>query len=171
MKKKILCSLMLFLFIFMAFLGIVKGADTEDDTIKIQAKVVFGDYEDYNGKRYNENGGSSYKPYFQLKLLPSNMKVGDVVPGTLVVNDNSGARKDWCYQFEAEWDVPKVSGSTTGYYVELVNKDGTALNDGKVTLNNKKFDIDKVKDFKEKNVIYDSNNLACDKLISELLGR
>lgn len=38
-------------------------------------------------------------------------------------------------------------------------------------LNNKKFDIDKVKDFKEKNVIYDSNNLACDKLISELLGR
>lgn len=38
-------------------------------------------------------------------------------------------------------------------------------------LNNKKFNIEKVKEFKDKNVVYDSDNNACDKLIKELFNK
>ena len=151
MKKKTLCSIVLCVFIMMFFISQVNANTSNEstsETIRIQAKLFFGDYEDTSDKNYDDMGSGVYKyqTYFQLRSTTDNSKIGDVVPGKFVVNDETGSREDWCYQFKAEWDVPKNTAKNGGYYIELVNKDGTRIKNGAITLNNRTFDVYYLKD-------------------------
>lgn len=91
--------------------------ETTDENIKIEARVIFGDYNDDGTHEY-----ADVNPKLQLRYRSGNSfphNVDGQVQANLVV-DNTSARKDWCYQYKYTWEVPKLAeGESTGYYVNI----------------------------------------------------
>lgn len=91
--------------------------ETTDENIKIEARVIFGDYNDDGTHEY-----ADVNPKLQLRYRLGNSfphNVDGQVQANLVV-DNTSARKDWCYQYKYTWEVPKLAdGESTGYYVNI----------------------------------------------------
>lgn len=96
--------------------------ETTGENIKIEARVIFGDYNDDGTHEY-----TNVYPNLQLKYRHGNnwnISYGEKVTATLV-EDNTSARKDWCYQYKYTWSVPKIaygsgeSSNNTGYYASI----------------------------------------------------
>lgn len=112
----------------------------ESGNVRIEARVIFGDYNDDDNTSHNYSDLDP-TPKFQLHSRNGDTKtaVGEEVSSNVVI-DTSNARKDWCYQYNYYWDVAPIEGNeeNKGYYVELVgyktgNKNGipTVTIDGK----------------------------------------
>ncbi len=101
----------------------------ESGNVRIEARVIFGDYNDDDDPDHNYSDLDP-TPKFQLHSRNGDTKtaVGEEVFSNVVI-DTSNARKDWCYQYNYYWDVAPIGGSETnkGYYVELVG-DKTTIN-------------------------------------------
>lgn len=96
--------------------------ETNGEKIEIEARVIFGDYNDDGTHEY-----ADVYPKLQLKYRHGNnwnISYGEKVTATLV-EDNTSARKDWCYQYKYTWSVPKIaygsgeSSNNTGYYASI----------------------------------------------------
>lgn len=101
-------------------LGTMFDADAADDgKITIEARVIFGDY--------NDDGVHTYEgcvPSLNLQYREGGTVgnyYGEAVTPEFVVDDTK-ARKDWCYQYKYVWEVDPLKaeeGSATGYYVSV----------------------------------------------------
>ena len=102
----------------------------ESGNVRIEARVIFGDYNDDDDTDHNYSNLNP-TPKFQLHSRNGTAMTveGEVVSSNVVI-DTSNARKDWCYQYNYYWDVAPIGGSETnkGYYVELVGEK-TTIND------------------------------------------
>lgn len=91
--------------------------EESDGNIKIEARVIFGDYNDDGTHEY-----ADVNPKLQLRSRSGStypLSTSEKVQANLVV-DNTAARKDWCYQYKYTWEVPKLAdGENTGYYVNI----------------------------------------------------
>ncbi|MBE6842115.1 MAG: LPXTG cell wall anchor domain-containing protein [Ruminococcus sp.] len=96
--------------------------ETTGENIKIEARVIFGDYNDDGTHEY-----TNVYPNLQLKYRHGgswDILYGEKVTATLV-EDNTSARKDWCYQYKYTWSVPKIAygsgenSTNTGYYASI----------------------------------------------------
>ncbi len=91
------------------------NADGEDDNIRIEARVIFGDYNDDGEHTYTN---SVPKLTLKYRNSESTNNIKETVTAKPVV-DSTPARKDWCYQYNYVWEVPKFEGNDSSYYVAI----------------------------------------------------
>lgn len=97
------------------------STDDESEKMEIEARVIFGDYNDDGEHNYKE---SQYTPIINLK---SNGEKVDVEGKSVYINE-------WRYQYAYAFEVEKSTNKN--YYVELEN-----VTDGKITLGDKEFTV------------------------------
>ena len=102
----------------------------ESGNVRIEARVIFGDYNDDGTHTFNN---VTPKPNFNLYSLDDGVKTLRETNESNVVSDASEARKDWCYQYNYYWDVAPIddegNNSDSGYYIELTGYDYTGTSD------------------------------------------
>ncbi|HOC32853.1 MAG TPA: hypothetical protein PKI82_02075, partial [Ruminococcus flavefaciens] len=97
--------------------GVPLTANAEPENIRIEARVIFGDYKDDGKHTYTDS-----VPKISLKYRNSestNNLMETVVANPVV--DSTPARKDWCYQYNYVWEVPKLEEAGASYYVAVEN--------------------------------------------------
>ncbi len=114
----------------------------EEGNVRIEARVIFGDYNDDDDPTHNYselNPTPQFQLYYRNDSSTGN-KVGDIVSSNVVI-DSSNARKDWCYQYNYYWDVAPIEGSAdkSGYYVELVGNKTTINGIPVIEINGKQY--------------------------------
>lgn len=95
-----------------------------EETIRIEARIIFGDYKDHDSSYPGGNRYEGLTPTITLKQKNGNDSYEDSQNATsTVVSGTDPARKDWCYQYSCYWDVPKLD--TGSYYVNLDSVEGS----------------------------------------------
>lgn len=95
-----------------------------EETIRIEARIIFGDYKDHDSSYPGGNRYAGLIPTITLKQKNGNDSYEDRQNATSTVVDGTDpARKDWCYQYSCYWDVPKLD--TGSYYVNLDSVTGS----------------------------------------------
>ncbi len=94
-----------------------------EETIRIEARIIFGDYKDNDSSYPGGNRYAGLTPTITLKQRNGDDNYKDSQNATSTVVDGTDpARKDWCYQYSCYWDVPKLD--TGSYYVNLDKVEG-----------------------------------------------
>lgn len=96
-----------------------------EETIRIEARIIFGDYKDHDSSYPGGNRYEGLTPTITLKQKNGNDSYGVSKTATsTVVDGTEPARKDWCYQYSCYWDVPKLD-TDSSYYVNLDSVEGS----------------------------------------------